>query len=43
MALINRVEINIANNTKLYANVQHIFALTRVIRPKNTSLIYNPK
>ena len=43
MALTNRVEINIANNAKLRANAQHILALTRAARPKNTSLTYNPK
>ena len=43
MALTNRVEINIANNAKLYANTQHVLALTRAVRPKNMSLTYNLK
>jgi len=43
MALISRVEINIANNTKLYANAQSILALTYAERPKNISLNYKPK
>ena len=43
MALINRVEINIANNAELHANAQHVLALTYAARPKNTSLTYNLK
>ena len=43
MALTNRVEINIANNTKLRANAQYILALTRTAGPINTSLAYNLK
>ena len=43
MALTNRVEINIANNAELRANAQHILALMRATRPKNTSLAYNLK
>ena len=33
MALTNHVEINIANNTELRANAQHVLALTRAARP----------
>jgi len=43
MALISRVEINVANNAELRANAQSILALTRAERPKNTSLNYEPK
>ena len=43
MALTDCVEINIANNAKLRANVQHIFTFTRAIKPLNIFLIYNPK
>ena len=43
MALTNRVEINIANNAELRANAQHVFALMRAARPKNTSSAYDPK
>jgi len=43
MALTNRVEINIANNTKLHANTQHVLALIYTAKPKNISLIYNLK
>ena len=43
MALTDRVEINIANNAKLRANVQHVLALTCAARPKNTSLVYDLK
>ena len=43
MALTNRVKINIANNAELCTNTQHVFALIYTIRPKNMSLIYNPK
>jgi len=43
MALTNRVEINIANNAELRANAQHVLALTRAARPKNTSLTYDLK
>jgi len=43
MALISYVEINVANNTKLYANTQSILALIYAERPKNMSLNYKPK
>ena len=43
MALTNRVEINITNNTKLRANAQHVLALIYTTRPKNISLIYKLK
>ena len=43
MALISRVEINVANNAELRANAQSILALTCAKRPKNTSLNYKPK
>jgi hypothetical protein len=43
MALTSRVEINIAKNAKLHANTQHVLALMRTARPKNTSLAYDPK
>ena len=43
MALTDRVEINIANNAELRANVQHVFAFTRAIRPLNIFSIYNLK
>jgi hypothetical protein len=43
MASISRVEINVANNAELRANAQSILALTRVERPKNTSLAYESK
>ena len=43
MALTNYVKINIANNAKLYTNIQHVIALIYTIRPKNISLIYNLK
>jgi len=43
MALTNRVEINIANNAELRANAQHVFALTRAVRPKNIFLMYDLK
>ena len=43
MALTNRVEINIANNTELRANAQYVLALTYITRPKNMSLTYKPK
>ena len=42
MALTDRVEINIANNAELRANAQHVLAITRGDRPKNTSLTYEP-
>ena len=43
MALTDCVEINITNNTELHANMQHVFAFTRVIRPQKTFSTYNPK
>ena len=43
MALTNRVEINIANNAELRANVQYVLVLIYTARPKNMSLTYNPK
>ena len=43
MALIDRVEINIANNAKLYANAQYVFAFMRAIRPKSIIKTYDPK
>ena len=43
MASISREEIDAANNAELRANAQSILALTRVERPKNTSLAYEPK
>ena len=43
MVLTSRVEINIANNTELRANAQHVLTLTRNARPKNMSLAYNLK
>ena len=43
MALIDHVEINIANNAKLCTNTQHVFAFTCAIRPQKTFSIYNPK
>jgi hypothetical protein len=43
MSLTDRVEINIANNAELRANAQHVLALTRAARPKNTSLTYKLK
>ena len=43
MALTNRVKINIANNAKLYINIQYVLALTRAISPKNMSLTYDLK
>ena len=43
MALTNCVEINIANNIKLYANMQYILALIYTTKPKNIFLIYNLK
>jgi len=43
MALISRVEINVANNAELHANAQSILALMRAERPKNMSLNYKPK
>ena len=43
MALTNRIEINIANNAKLRANAQHVLTLIYTTRPKNISLMYNPK
>ena len=43
MALTDYIEINIANNTKLYTNIQHILALIYTVRPKNIFLIYNLK
>ena len=43
MALTDCVEINITNNAKLCANIQHVFALMCAARPKNTFSIYIPK
>jgi hypothetical protein len=43
MALTNRVEINIANNTELRANAQYILTLTYNARSKNMSLAYDLK
>ena len=43
MLLTDRVEINITNNAELHANAQHVLALMRAARPKNTSSVYNPK
>ena len=43
MALTNCIEINIANNTKLRANTQHVLVLIYATRPKNMSLIYKLK
>jgi hypothetical protein len=43
MALTNCIKINIANNAKLYTNTQYVFTLIYTIRPKNISLVYNPK
>ena len=43
MALTNHIEINIANNTKLYTNMQYILTLIYNTRPKNMSLVYNLK
>ena len=43
MALTDRVELNIANNAELRANAQHVLALMRAARPKNTSSAYDPK
>ena len=43
MVLINHTEINIANNTKLRANVQYVFTFIYTIRPKSIIKIYNLK
>jgi hypothetical protein len=36
-------ERNIANNAELRANAQNILTFIRASRPKNTSLVYQPK
>jgi hypothetical protein len=36
-------DINIVNNAELRANAQSVLTLIRSSRPKNTSLVYNPK
>jgi hypothetical protein len=36
-------DINIVNNAELRANAQSVLTMIRASRPKNTSLVYNPK
>jgi hypothetical protein len=38
-----QIEKDITNNAELRANTQNVYAFIRASRPKNTSLVYNPK